>query len=163
MSQTQHVSVQMTSVEQRLAQKMDDLKGDITLGLEHSHKRGFPFDEQDRDTNDPPSKRRKSKGAEWTWSPPGSTLVTKKVQPNSADPPISSCRYNAPTGKVSSTSPLPLDRTSDEESAGSPLTPLDTQERQHFPSLVERLHGIEQVRAPGSTGSLVNARLTKVR
>jgi hypothetical protein len=163
MSQTQHVSVQMTSVEQRLAQKMDGLKGDVTLGPEHGHKRGFPFDEQDRDTNEPPSKRRKSKGAEWTRTPPGSTFVTKKVQLVSADPLISSSRCKVPTGKVSSTSPLPLDRTSDEESSGSPLTPLDIQGRQYFPSLVERLHGIEQVQAPGSTGSLVTTRLTKVR
>jgi hypothetical protein len=142
---------------------MDGVKEDIALGLEYGRKRGFPFDEQDRATNDPLSKRRKSKGAEWTLTPSRSTLVTKKAQPISADPLISSSLYNVPTGKVSSTSPLPFDRTSDEESATSPLTPLEIQERQHYPSLVERLHGIEQARVLGSTGNHVNARLTKVR
>jgi hypothetical protein len=163
MSQAQHISVQMTSVEERLAQKLDELKEDTALVLEHRRKRRRSFELQDEFLDGSRSKRRKSGETDWTPTPRRSKFVMTKAQLPPVDDMVYPCNCNTYAGKASSASSLPLDRTSDEESPRSPLTPLEMQGRQHDPTFAKQLHySIEQARVLGSTGNLVNARLTKV-
>jgi len=163
MSQSQQLSVQMSAIEQRFAQKLDNWKEDNRPCPECGSKRGLDLEVEGRGADFIPSKRRKSGGNKGDSTSPPPILANKESSSLPDETITSSENSNDSVGNISIGCSFPLNKPVDDDSSDSPLTPPDVQDLECNTRVVESRHNrIEAARTLGSATRTVQGRMTKV-